>query len=99
MNELEQAFETIRRIKIPKRSASVDARASELSALLCALREVTDLACRNICGHEDTHRGGAIWEICDICGEKWADDEGGKPDFVEPEAITKAYDLLAKYGA
>jgi hypothetical protein len=33
------------------------------------------------CEHEDTHRGGAIWTICDQCGKRWADDEGGlKPD-------------------
>ena len=23
---------------------------------------------RNTCTHEETHRGGAIWEICDQCG-------------------------------
>ncbi len=33
------------------------------------------------CEHEDTHRGGSIWTICDQCGKQWADDEGGfKPD-------------------
>lgn len=33
------------------------------------------------CEHEDTHRGGAIWTICDQCGKQWADDEGGfQPD-------------------
>jgi hypothetical protein len=26
------------------------------------------------CLHEVTHRGGAIWTICDDCGRKWADD-------------------------
>lgn len=31
------------------------------------------------CAHDETHRGGAIWEICDQCGAKWADDEGGRP--------------------
>jgi hypothetical protein len=40
MNELEQAFETIRNIKSPTRSAAVDAPASELSALLCAFDEL-----------------------------------------------------------
>ena len=34
-----------------------------------------------VCEHESTHRGGAIWTICDQCGKRWADDEGGfKPD-------------------
>jgi len=41
------------------------------------------------CLHEETHRGGAIWEICDMCGSKWADDEGGKPEWSEPKVITR----------
>lgn len=97
MNELEQAFELIRNIKSPIRSASQDAPASEFSALLCALRDVTILAEHNICSHEDTHRGGVLWEICDMCGAKWADDEGGKPEFVEPTQIARAYELLRAY--
>lgn len=60
-----------------------------------ALRRVTALAERNICSHEETYRGGAIWEICSSCGAKWADDEGGKPEFVEPTEITEAHRLLA----
>jgi hypothetical protein len=43
---------------------------------------------RQQCLHEETHRGGAIWEICDMCGSKWADDEGGKPKRSEPKEIT-----------
>lgn len=39
---------------------------------------------RNTCRHEQTHRGGAIWEICDDCGAQWADDRGGKPQWEEP---------------
>ena len=31
----------------------------------------------NTCRHESRHRGGAIWEICDDCGQQWADDRGG----------------------
>jgi len=99
MNELEKAFEVIRNIKSPTRSAGENAPASELSALLCALRDVTALAERNICTHEETHRGGVIWEICDVCGAKWADDDGGKPEFAEPREITRAHELLKKYGA
>jgi hypothetical protein len=44
---------------------------------------------RQQCLHEETHRGGAIWEICDMCGSKWADDEGGKPAQSEPKEITR----------
>lgn len=47
------------------------------------------------CWHEETHRGGAIWEICDACGAKWADDEGGKPEWVEPVELENARALLA----
>ena len=46
------------------------------------------------CTHDNTHRGGAIWEICDDCGDKWADDRGGKPAFKWPECVEKAYALL-----
>ena len=49
---------------------------------------------RNICPHEETHRGGQ-WEICDMCGARWADDMGGKPEFKWPEVVEKARDMLA----
>lgn len=48
-----------------------------------------------ICYHESTHRGGSIWTICDDCGAKWADDEGGKPKFKEPNEIVNARKALA----
>ena len=38
------------------------------------LKAVIDYAEKNTCLHEYTHRGGVIWEICDNCGMKWADD-------------------------
>ena len=50
---------------------------------------------RNICPHEETHRGGSIWEICDMCGSRWADDRGGKPEFKWPEVVEKARAMLA----
>lgn len=28
------------------------------------------------CPHENTHRRGVIWTVCDDCGATWADDEG-----------------------
>lgn len=46
------------------------------------------------CTHEETHRGGAIWEICNSCGAKWADDNGGKPTFKWPAAVEAAHDYL-----
>ncbi|MGU2286863.1 hypothetical protein [Pseudomonas aeruginosa] len=54
---------------------------------------------RKTCCHEETHRGGAIWEICDSCGAKWADDEGGKPEFAWPESVDKARAFLATHPA
>ena len=50
---------------------------------------------RNTCTHEETHRSGFIWEICDMCGAAWADDRGGKPEFKWPEVVEKARAVLA----
>lgn len=55
-----------------------------------ALTQLLSYAERQICAHDNTHRGGAIWEICDDCGAKWADDEGGKPEFKWPNEIEAA---------
>lgn len=51
---------------------------------------------RNTCQHENTHRGGSIWEICDDCGWKWADDEGGKPEWQDPPEWVEARAALTK---
>lgn len=53
---------------------------------------------KNTCLHKETHRGGAIWTICDDCGRKWADDEGGVPDDAHewPKEIAAAQDLAMK---
>lgn len=53
----------------------------------------------NTCQHDNTHRGGSIWEICDDCGMEWADDRGGKPEWKDPpewEAADKALTTLAE---
>ncbi len=64
--------------------------------LMSILKAVTDYANMNTCTHEETHRGGTIWEICGNCGMKWADDEGGKPEDAHdvPKAIVDAEDCL-----
>lgn len=49
---------------------------------------------RETCTHEETHRGGAIWTICDGCGKKWADDEGGFIPYSEPLFVSCARQLL-----
>ena len=72
------------------------AQASD-TELLKALEALVEFASRNVCDHSETYRGGAIWEICRMCGAKWADDEGGKPDFVEPREITQAIEAIATH--
>lgn len=50
---------------------------------------------KNTCSHEEVYRGGAIWTICSQCGKKWADDEGGMPEYQDPQewdAAQKAID-------
>ena len=61
-------------------------------ALLAAVVELHD---KETCRHEDTHRGGSIWTICDICGRKWADDRGGFQPYSDPPAIAQARAALA----
>ena len=59
-----------------------------------ALARLNRFASAQVCEHTETYRGGAIWEICRQCGAKWADDEGGKPNFVEPVVLTNAIAAL-----
>ena len=61
-----------------------------------ALAALLDRDTRNTCTHEETHRGGSIWEICDQCGLQWADDRGGKPKWKDPDEWGKAQDALDK---
>lgn len=84
---------------IPVRSNGPDIIAAlrkENKALRDALKGLLDRDMRNTCQHEDTNRGGAIWEICSQCGAKWADDEGGIPEWKDPPEWKAAIDALAK---
>ena len=74
----------------PKHPANIKAKRLEE-----ALENLLRFAECQICYHESTHRGGNIWTICDDCGAKWADDEGGKPKFKEPNEIVNARKALA----
>jgi hypothetical protein len=49
-----------------------------------ALKKLLQRDMRNTCQHEETHRGGVIWEICDSCGASWEDHLGGKPEWKDP---------------
>ena len=66
--------------------------------LLEALKDFLNRDEKNTCQHETTHRGGAIWEICDDCGSQWADDRGGKPKWKDPQEWVKARTAIAKAG-
>lgn len=71
-----------------------------LAALLREAGEVLDRLLRrdeiNTCQHDETHRGGVLWEICDSCGAKWAEDEGGKPEWKDPQEWIDARDIISK---
>ncbi len=71
----------------------------EMNKAMELLRGLVSEIERQTCEHAETHRGGAIWEICDSCGAKWADDEGGKPEFEWPESVEKAREFLAAHPA
>ncbi len=60
-----------------------------------SLKKLLDYSERNTCQHEDTHRGGFLWEICDVCGAKWADDMGGKTEWKDPPEWVAARAALA----
>lgn len=70
---------------------------ADAPSLLKALEKAVAHIERNTCLHEETYRDGAIWEICHQCGAKWADDEGGKPEFKWPEHVEQARALIAKH--
>lgn len=60
-----------------------------------ALADLLEYVDRNTCTHEDTHRGGAIWTICDGCGMMWADDKGGFVPHQDAPAVAAARAALA----
>jgi hypothetical protein len=71
-----------------------DGLRAENARLREALKNLLDRDERNTCQHEETHRGGFLWEICDVCGAKWADDMGGKTEWKDPPEWVAARDAL-----
>ena len=71
-----------------------DGLRAENARLREALKNLLDRDERNTCQHEETHRGGFLWEICDVCGAKWADDMGGKTEWKDPPEWVGARDAL-----
>jgi hypothetical protein len=72
------------------RSALARPAPKPAGGVLKALRDLLDHVDRETCPHEDTHRGGLIWTVCDACGRKWADDEGGFVPYSDPPAVARA---------
>ncbi len=81
-------------MEIARLSARLAEDAKVRAGLVEALQDLLAYAESQICSHEETHRGGAIWEICDICGDCWADDDGGKPPRQDPEEIVATRSAL-----
>lgn len=71
----------------PSSVATDDARA--------VLQDLLDHVDETTCTHESTHRGGAIWTICDNCDAKWADDRGGFKPHEDAPAVARARAMLA----
>jgi hypothetical protein len=67
--------------------ATLEASHQELVDALGGLLENPNLY---PCEHTSTHRGGAIWEICDDCGASFADDRGGVPVHKDHPSVTRA---------
>lgn len=64
--------------------------------LASALASAVNYAGSQMCLHDETHRAGAIWNVCDQCGAKWADDEL-KPLPKQPPWFPMATYALAEY--
>lgn len=62
--------------------------------LRAALKDLVRYVERESCMHEETHRGGTLWTICDHCGRAWADDEGGFKPYEPPPELQRAYEVL-----
>lgn len=66
----------------------------DLREALSALLKYAEI---NECQHDETHRGGVIWTICDGCGRKWADDRNPFKGYQEPAEITNARAAIAAH--
>jgi ribosomal protein L37AE/L43A len=81
-------------LEVPIGQVSIDYPLQPVPAWRAVMADLLEYAERHECLHENTTRGGTIWEICSDCGMKWADDKGGKPKYETPAAIKAAHNLL-----
>jgi len=54
------------------------------------IRALLDHVDRDTCQHDNLKRGGVQWTICEDCGRKWADDQGGFKPYVDPQPVAAA---------
>ncbi len=79
---------------VAMRATKVEERLDLAEKLAEATQELLKCAEQQECHHEETHRGGVLWTICNNCDRKWADDDGGFQPYVEPVEITAAREAL-----
>lgn len=65
-----------------------------INDLKTVVKGLVDLYEMNHCAHESLTRGGIQWTICEDCGMKWADDEGGFEPKEVPDIVNKAYEVM-----
>jgi hypothetical protein len=66
-----------------------------IETLRNALKKLIIYTESNECQHDETHRGGVIWTICDGCGRKWSDDRNPFTPYRCPDALAQAIEALA----
>lgn len=59
----------------------------ELRPILVDLLAYVDL---NTCTHENRHKAGTLWTICDDCGRKWAADRNPYKRHQDAPAVAAA---------
>lgn len=82
-----------------KMSVIVDKAEAESANLRTLLANLVDHVDTITCRHDNTHRGGSIWTICDDCDAKWADDRGGFVPYSDDPALAAARIALESVAA
>lgn len=75
--------------------AAAPVREEGVSAAI--IRALLDHVDRDTCQHDNLKRGGVQWTICEDCGRKWADDQGGFKPYVDPQPVAAARLYLSAF--